>query len=88
MSVILFNNKTIENKPIYKADRRIQVRNPIYNQRISGVYCEYCQYNRGRKRLYHTLNKLTAHTRQHHRYENYQEKIMLIADKIISGELQ
>lgn len=90
MSLTLFENKNIENhkKAKYKPSRLIQTRNPTYNQKISGVYCEYCRNNSGRKKLYRSLNSLTAHCRFDHRFDTYQEKIMLIADQILNGEIQ
>ena len=57
--------KNTENRG-YQRTRKIQTRNPLCQQYISEE-CKICHSSRGRKKQYHSLNKLYGHYLSHHR---------------------
>lgn len=58
--------KNAENGGNYQKTRKIQTRNPLCQQYIREE-CKICHGTRGRKKQYHSLNRLYGHYLSHHR---------------------
>lgn len=86
MSVANYINKKAKLKK-YKEAKEAHSNNPIFTKNVNCFGCMYCTSKIGRKKKYKNLWCLYMHFTREHKYENYKEFSMNLAELIIKGTI-